>query len=170
MSELLPEPWLRGALPGIDPYLMPAAHALVSVREELLRLTAGLSSEQMRERPGGAASIAFHVRHIGGATDRLLSYARGEALSEAQRGWLKSEGSDGPAEALALLEATLEVLDQAFEQLRSTPRERLLEPRSVGRAALPSTVLGLVFHAAEHAQRHAGQVATTLKLLAAAGP
>lgn len=29
MSDPLPEPWLRGALPGIDPYLMPAAHALV---------------------------------------------------------------------------------------------------------------------------------------------
>ena len=35
----------------------------------------------------------------------------------------------------------------------------------MGRSALPSTVLGLLFHAAEHAQRHSGQIATTLKLI-----
>lgn len=170
MSDPLPEAWLRGALPGIDPYLMPAAHALVQVREDLLRLTAGLSPEQLRARPGGAASIAFHVRHIAGATDRLLGYARGEPLSEAQRAWLKSEGGDEAADARSLLDATLAVLDRALEQLRSTPRERLLEARTVGRSALPSTVLGLIFHAAEHAQRHSGQVATTLKVVGAAGP
>jgi uncharacterized damage-inducible protein DinB len=170
MSDPLPEPWLRGPLPGIDPYLMPAAHAFVQVREDLLRLTAGSSSEELRARPGGAASIAFHVRHIAGATDRLLSYARGEALNEAQRAWLRSEGSEEPAEARALLDSALAVLDRALEQLRSTPRDRLLEARPVGRAALPSTVLGLIFHAAEHAQRHSGQIATTLKLVGAAGP
>jgi uncharacterized damage-inducible protein DinB len=169
MSDPLPEPWLRGPLPGIDPYLMPAAHALVQVREDLDRLTAGSSSDELRARPGGAASIAFHLRHIAGATDRLLSYARGEALSEAQRAWLKNEGSDEPTEARSLLDSTLAVLDRALEQLRSTPRDRLLEARPVGRAALPSTVLGLIFHAAEHAQRHSGQIATTLKLLGATG-
>src|SRR5215831_6869729 len=151
MSDPLPEPWLRGALPGVDPYLMPAAHALVHVREELVRLLAGLSSDQLRARPGGAASVAFHVRHIAGATDRLLGYARGEALSEAQRAWLRGEGRDEPVEGSALLEAALESLDAALAELRSTPRERLLDPRPVGRAALPSTVLGLLFHAAEHA-------------------
>jgi uncharacterized damage-inducible protein DinB len=165
MSDPLPEPWLRGPLPGIEPFLMPAAHTLLQVREDLLRLAVGLSSDQLRARPGDAASIAFHLRHIAGATDRLLGYARGEGLSEAQRSWLKSEGSDEPAEARVLVAAAVAVLDGALEQLRSTPRESLLEARSVGRAALPSTVLGLIFHAAEHAQRHSGQIATTLRVL-----
>jgi hypothetical protein len=45
------------------------------------------------------------------------------------------------------------------------PRESLLEPRAVGRARLPSTVLGLIFHAAEHTTRHVGQLITTLKVV-----
>jgi uncharacterized damage-inducible protein DinB len=146
---------------------MPAAHALVQVREDLARLVSGISSEELRARPGGAAAIAFHVRHIAGATDRLLTYARGEGLSDAQREWLKAEGGDDAVEAASLVASAVAVLDRALEQLASTPRERLLDARVVGRAALPSTVLGLLFHAAEHAQRHSGQIATTLKLLKA---
>jgi uncharacterized damage-inducible protein DinB len=165
MSDPLPEPWLRGALPGIDPFLMPAAHALVHVREELVRLLPGLSPDELGARPGGAASIAFHVRHIAGATDRLLTYARGEGLDDAQREWLRGEGRPDAVLAEPLLAAALAALDRAMEQLRSTPGERLLEPRAVGRGALPSTVLGLLFHAAEHAQRHSGQIATTVKLI-----
>jgi len=162
-----PEPWLRGPLRGVDPSLMPAGHAFVQVREDLTRIVSGLSSEELRARPGGAASIAFHVRHIAGATDRLLTYARGEGLSDAQREWLKAEGSEGAVEAVSLLASAVASLDRAIEQLESTSRERLLDARAVGRASLPSTVLGLLFHAAEHAQRHSGQIATTVKLLKA---
>jgi hypothetical protein len=35
----------------------------------------------------------------------------------------------------------------------------------VGRAKLPATTLGLLFHAAEHTQRHVGQLMTTLKVV-----
>ena len=42
---------------------------------------------------------------------------------------------------------------------------RLLEWRGVGRAQLPSTTLGLLFHAAEHTQRHVGQMVTTAKIV-----
>jgi hypothetical protein len=41
----------------------------------------------------------------------------------------------------------------------------LTDERHVGRARLPSTVIGLLFHGAEHTQRHAGQVATLVKML-----
>jgi hypothetical protein len=37
----------------------------------------------------------------------------------------------------------------------------------VGRGRLPSTVIGLLFHAAEHTQRHAGQVVTTARIVLA---
>jgi hypothetical protein len=40
-------------------------------------------------------------------------------------------------------------------------------PRTVGRAALPTTVGGLLIHCADHTQRHVGQAVTTAKLLLA---
>jgi len=44
---------------------------------------------------------------------------------------------------------------------------QLLEPRTVGKKALPSTVAGLLVHIAEHTQRHVGQAVTTSKVVAA---
>jgi uncharacterized damage-inducible protein DinB len=161
-----PEPWLRGPIAGIDPWLLPAAHAFVQAGEELARAADGLSLEQLWARPGSAASVAFHIRHTAGATDRLLSYARGEALSEAQKQAAAAEAQDLPRfEAAPLLAELTAAFERARVQLLTTPRERLLEPRGVGRAQLPSNVLGLLFHAAEHAQRHAGQAVTTAKIL-----
>lgn len=161
-----PEPWLRGELDGIDPWLMPVAHAFVHAGEELARAAEGLSVEQLWARPGGAASVAFHIRHTGGATDRLLSYARGEALSDAQQEAAAAEAQDqARLEAAPLLSELAAALASAAAQLRGTPRALLLEPRGVGRAQLPSNVLGLLFHAAEHASRHAGQAVTTAKIL-----
>ena len=48
---------------------------------------------------------------------------------------------------------------------RATDPATLLEPRGVGRKRLPSNVLGLLFHAAEHTQRHVGQLVTTAKVV-----
>jgi hypothetical protein len=55
-------------------------------------------------------------------------------------------------------------------QVRATPEGSLGEARGVGRQQLPSTVLGLLFHAGEHCTRHAGQAITTAKIVAGAGP
>jgi uncharacterized damage-inducible protein DinB len=41
--------------------------------------------------------------------------------------------------------------------------------RFVGRAKLPSTVLGLLVHAAEHTMRHTGQLLVTVQVLRADG-
>ena len=161
-----PEAWLRGPIEGVDPYLMPAAHALVQCREEVADVAATLAPEQLWTRPGGAASIAFHLRHIAGSLDRLLTYARGETLNDAQRAAAKAEQQEArDRDAAALLEEVGAAVDRALAQLRTTRRETLLEPRAVGRAGAPSTVLGLLVHAAEHAQRHAGQVITTAKVV-----
>lgn len=160
-----PEAWLRGPVDGVDPYLMPVAHALVGAREDLAAATDGLSAEQLWARPGGAASIGFHLRHVAGALDRLFTYARGEALTEAQRAEVKAAGvqpgpETEPGPLLARVDAAVEA---ALAQLRATAREQILDARPVGRAALPSTVLGLLFHAAEHTQRHTGQVIATAR-------
>ena len=162
-----PEAWLRGPIEGIDPWLQPVAHALVQVGEDLERAAAGLTSEQLAARPGGAASLAFHLRHVPGSIDRLFTYARGEGLGPEQRAALAAEKEDGPADGTALLAGVRAGIEAALARLRETPASTLLERRPVGRAGLPSTALGLLFHAAEHAQRHTGQVIATAKLVRA---
>jgi hypothetical protein len=161
------EAWQRGPVPGFEPLLMPVVHALIQVREDLQRLAAQVPTDHIWQRPGGAASIGFHVRHTGGALDRLFTYARGEVLSDAQRSALKAEGvASDPPETMATLVAEVDrVIDLAFDQLRSTATAALLEERKVGRAGLPATVLGLLFHAAEHSTRHVGQAITTALVL-----
>lgn len=165
-STSLPEVWLRGPVEGVHPALMPAAHALLQVVEDLERVAGGLSGAEIRATPNGAASIAFHLRHIAGSIDRLTTYARGEALSHTQRATLLSEKelADGK-EPPALVEAVVDAVHRAIEQIRATPAASLFEPRKVGKAGLPSTVIGLLFHAAEHAQRHTGQVVTTARIV-----
>ena len=54
MSE--PEVWLRGPLDGYPPMVMPVAHSLLQVREDLARLERTVTPEQLWTRPGGAAS------------------------------------------------------------------------------------------------------------------
>ena len=161
------EAWQRGPVAGFEPLLMPVVHALVQVREDLERLAGSVAPEHVWVRPGGAASIGFHVRHAGGALDRRFTYARGESLSEGQRDALRAEGEAGhPPATLADVVAEVDrLIDRAMDQLRATPRETLLEERRVGRAQLPATVLGLLFHAAEHATRHVGQAITTARIL-----
>ena len=161
------EAWQRGPVPGFEPLLMPVVHALIQVREDLQRLAAQVPTEHIWQRPGGAASIGFHVRHTGGALDRLFTYARGEMLSDAQRSALKTEGlASDPPETMATLVAEVDrIIDLAFDQLRATPTLTLLDERKVGRAGLPATVLGLLFHAAEHSTRHVGQAITTALVL-----
>lgn len=160
------EAWLCGPLPGVAPILMPAAHALVQVREEVPRIVAGLSPEQVWARPGQSASIGFHIRHIGGSLDRLLTYARDETLDDSQRARLLAEreaNGEGLTELLASMHGAIE---RALGQIAATDASTVTAERRVGKAQLPSTVLGLVFHAAEHATRHAGQIATLVKVLA----
>jgi hypothetical protein len=158
-----PEVWLRGPLPDVAPPLQPVAHALLQVIEDVERALDGLSPEQIWSRPGRAASAGFHARHLVGSLDRLLTYARGDALSPAQRAWLSTEAEPGtpPADGPALVAEIRGAVMQALAQVRATPVETLADVRGVGRAQLPTTVLGLLVHAAEHSARHAGQMITT---------
>ena len=165
------EAWQRGPVPGFDPLVMPVVHALIQVQEDLRRLVSAVPAEHVWQRPGGAASIAFHVSHTGGALDRLFTYARGDGLSEAQRAAGRAEGKpgDSPATLAALVAEVNATIERAFDQLRATKADALLDERKVGRAGLPSNVIGLLFHAAEHATRHVGQAITTAKILGASG-
>ena len=162
-----PEVWLRGPVPEVLPLLQPVAHALLQAVEEVRRVVGPLSPDHLWARPGGAASVGFHVRHAAGSLDRLFTYARGEGLSAEQRAFLDAEASPGspPAQAAELVPAFELQVDRALAQLHGTRESALLDARGVGRLQLPSTVLGLLFHAAEHTQRHVGQIVTTARIV-----
>jgi hypothetical protein len=161
------EAWQRGPVPGISDSLQPVAHALIGAAEDASVAVGGLTPAQFWCSPGGAASIGFHLMHLSGSTDRLFTYARGEGLSAAQKDALGAERSlaePRPAADL-LLRAWQETVDRALDQLARTPEADLGTPRGVGRMAVPSNVRGLLFHAAEHATRHVGQIITTAKIV-----
>ncbi len=164
MSTEALEVWLRGALPDTPLEVQPVAHALLQAREEVQALLRGFPEELLWERPAGVASVGFHLQHLAGVLDRLTTYARGEALSGVQRGALEAEGT--PTASLGELIAAFEAqVEDALAQLRAVDPGTLLEPREVGRARLPSTVLGLLVHAAEHTARHVGQLLVTARVL-----
>ncbi len=146
---------------------MPVAHALLQSRQDLREAAETLTLAELWDRPGGAAAVGFHLRHISGSVDRLFTYARGQPLRDEQLIALRREGDPGspPASAEELLASLDMMLDDAVRSLRGFSDDQLLMPRAVGRAQLPSNVLGLLFHAAEHAQRHTGQVITTSKVV-----
>jgi uncharacterized damage-inducible protein DinB len=169
-TESHPEVWLRGPLPDYIDELQPVAHSLLQVREEI-EAVVSLPLEKLWARPGGAASIGFHLKHLAGSLDRLLTYANGRQLNAAQRQALVDEQrSDNPTDQPdVLVRAAQSVIDRALNQVRTTPLCTLDEAREVGRDRLPSTVLGLLFHAAEHAQRHSAQIITTAKIIVGSG-
>ncbi len=166
-----PEAWLRGPLEGVVPMLMPAAHALVQASEDIERAASGLTVQELWVRPGGAASLGFHLRHIAGSTDRLLTYARGEQLTGAQRQAvpLEQEPGDPPADATRLVLDARAAIERALATIQAVPKESLFEARAVGRAGLPTNVFGLLCHIAEHTQRHTGQIITTAKIVRGLG-
>jgi uncharacterized damage-inducible protein DinB len=161
--------WLRGPIAGVPATLQPVAHALVDADEDVQATLAQLSTEMLWARPGGAASIAFHTNHAMGSLDRLFTYARGEALNDVQLAALAAEKTlvDGSMSAGQLAAEFSDAVKKAHAQLRVTSEADLLDTRLVGRARLPSTVLGLLVHAAEHTARHVGQIVTTARILGA---
>ncbi len=163
-----PEVWLRGPVPDYIDELQPVAHSLLQVREEIEDV-ASLTAAQLWTRPGGAASIGFHLRHIAGSLDRLMTYARGKPLSLSQYEYLAAEEREHPDTAHALVQQAQSAIDRALVQVRGTPLCTLDDKREVGRHRLPSTVLGLLFHAAEHTQRHSAQIITTAKVVRGMG-
>ena len=158
--------WLRGPISVIQPLLQPAVHALLQSREELKSYTTDFPNRLLWERPAGCAAVGFHIRHITGVLDRMLTYARGESLSEIQFYYLKQEAIPDTTLSVPDLigEFNLKV-EEALLFFKQVSESELTLPRTVGRKKLPSTVIGLLFHAAEHSQRHIGQLLVTARIL-----
>ncbi|MDQ2771471.1 MAG: DinB family protein [Bacteroidota bacterium] len=167
MSTSAPlETWLRGPVPGVPPLLQPVAHALLQARDELNTALHDFPPALLNARPAGVASVGFHLHHLAGVLDRLLTYARQETLSESQFADLDAETPPlvvTPDTVQQLVQRFSHQVDAALHQLRNTDETRLTEVRGVGRAQVPSTLLGLLVHAAEHTTRHLGQLLVTAK-------
>ena len=159
----LPEPWLRGPFPDVHPLLAPVLFAFQQTREDLAHHTVGLTAAQVWARPHGLAPLGFHMRHIAGSVDRLIIYLEGGLLSDAQIAELAAEMAPG-ADLPELMERIEQALHRAEGVVRSLDPAALGEPRWVGRKRLPTTVIGLLTHIAEHTQRHLGQAISAAKL------
>jgi hypothetical protein len=158
------EPWLRGPIAGIESLVMPVFHSFTMVREDLAKFTAGIKPDDVWRQVGTLPTLGFHLRHIAGSADRLCTYLMGQELSAEQIAYMKAEGVVG-----AGLEELLAGVDQGLrsveDRIRTIDPATIHEPRYIGRKRLPTTVLGLLVHIAEHTQRHLGQAITTAKLL-----
>lgn len=161
------EVWQRGPVENVPDLLQPVAHALLQAVEDARRYTANLSNDFLWEKPYGVASVGFHLNHLTGVVDRLFTYADNKKLSEEQLLFMKAEENPDShsAEVTHLVEAFDKRVQEAVVFLQKTSTADLTEFRGLGRAQLPTTKLGLLFHAAEHSQRHIGQLLVTVKIL-----
>ena len=153
---------MRGPMVGVEPLVMPLFFSFTQVREDLARYTEGVAQEQLWRNVGPLPSLGFHLRHIAGSVDRLTAYLMNEPLTAEQLAFLKEEATQGATleELLAAIDATLRATEA---RLRAIDPSTIHDPRYIGRKRLPTTVLGLLVHIAEHTQRHLGQAITTAK-------
>jgi uncharacterized damage-inducible protein DinB len=159
----LPEPWMRGPLEGVHPLAAPLLYCFQHAREDLAKHTEGLTPQQIWISPHNFGSVGFHLRHIAGSTDRLMTYLQGGSLSESQMAALAEEKRPDGSNREELLAAMDRAFCHAESIVRSIDPAILTEPRAVGRQRLPTSVIGLLFHIGEHTQRHVGQAISAAK-------
>jgi uncharacterized damage-inducible protein DinB len=163
------EPWLRGTETAVPAVPRAVLHALQLAEEDLQKWCGSLSGSDLNARPAGAASVAFHLRHLARSLERLLTYAEGCPLDEQQITLLGSELDPGATRDDLFTELTA-ALHQARTRIIALAHKNLEEPRSVGKKNLPTTLGGLLVHIADHTQRHVGQAITTAQIVAARQP
>lgn len=167
MLHSKPEVWMRGPIEGISPLLQPIAHALLQADEEVTVLfSSAFPDSKLWVKPAGLASVGFHLQHMKGVLDRMFTYAVSKSVDENQLTYLTSEGI--PSDKITTQDLVNQFQTQvknALEQLKKTDESALLESRGVGRKNIPSNVIGLLFHSAEHIQRHLGQLLVTTTIV-----
>lgn len=160
------EVWMRGPIAGLIPLLQPVAHAILQAREEVNLMMIDFPEALIWEKPSGVASVAFHLQHLSGVLDRIFTYANNQILNEDQLELLALESDTNQHLTVkGLLTRFNNQVNKALTQLKNTDERTLLEIRGIGRKQIPSNQLGLLFHAAEHTQRHVGQLFVTIRIL-----
>jgi uncharacterized damage-inducible protein DinB len=161
-----PEYWLRGPIPDVPQLLQPVAHALLQARDEINEFLIDFPNELLWEKPGGSASVAFHLQHIPGVLDRLFTYAGNKQLDQQQLDYMAAEGKeDAGITVVSLLQQLHAQVEKSISILKTIDPATLTDHRGVGRKQIPSTVIGLLFHSAEHTMRHTGQLLVTVSVL-----
>src|SRR3954453_2410559 len=158
------EPWMTGTHSDLPPVVAALLYSFQQAREDLARWTAGLTEAQLWHKDGEIGSVGFHVRHIAGSVERLVSYANGEQLSDAQLQALRAEQNEqGPGR-----EDLLTLLDKSFANaeriVRAIDPVALEEIREIGRKRIPVPLGVLLVHISEHTQRHVGAAIVTAKM------
>lgn len=160
--EPRPEPWLSGTFSDVHPVLAALLYSFQHARADLAAWTDGLADEDFSRSVLGLAPISFHIRHIAGSVDRLLTYARGEQLTGDQLSVLRREAETGMSRA-ELFELLDRELERAASLVRGLDTSQLGEMREIGRKRIPVPLATLLVHIAEHTQRHAGEAIITAK-------
>lgn len=162
-----PEPWLNGRFAHLAPVQRLLCCSLELSLADLEKWISPLSHEEVWADPIGAGSAGFHLRHLAGSTERLLTYAQEGAISPEQIAFMKAEKEPGLplADLLNGVRASYEAA-AAF----AASATNMDSPRFIGRARLETALGVLLAHIAEHAQRHTGQAIMAAKAAKALGP
>ena len=157
------EPWLTGKLAQDHPIRAALLYSFEHARSDLRRHTGDLNDEAIWRSYGHVAPVGFHIRHIAGSVERLMTYTQGEQLTEQQLHDLKAEEGREltKAQLFDLLETKLAAAEVA---LRRISVDKLDEVREIGRNRIPVPLGVLLVHIAEHTQRHVGAAIVTAKL------
>ena len=154
------EPWMSGRLSGLHPVMAALLYSFQHARADLETWTKDLSTTDLSRSVLGLAPLSFHIRHIAGSVDRLLTYARGEQLSAEQLSALRDESGSGMSRE-ALMRTLDDVLDRAGVTVRGLDPRSLADLREIGRKRIPVPLGTLLVHIAEHTQRHVGEAIIT---------
>jgi uncharacterized damage-inducible protein DinB len=160
------EPWMRGTHADVPAVGRAVLHALELALEDLKKWTSDLTDAEIRSQAFGLMPVARHLRHIARSTDRLLTYAEGNQLSDDQLRGLKSE-NHGEESLAALLDEVEASFRNSADRVRALASSDLEAHRGIGRKQLAASAGGALIHVADHTQRHVGQVVTTAKVLKA---
>lgn len=160
------EVWMQGPIQDMPSFVQPVAHTLLQVDRDIESLITPDLQSLLWIKPYGVASIAFHLQHIAGVIDRMHTYAIDKSLSDEQFVYLKKEGVESAELTTDILKRNISAtIQEVLNQLKNTTEITLKETRFLGRKKIPTTQIGLLFHAAEHAQRHYGQLLVTVNIL-----
>ncbi len=160
------EPWLRGTLTEVDAVRRGVLHALELAAEDVELWCAPLSDVELEARPLGLPSVGFQLRHMARSLDRLLTYAEGQQLSDAQMAALRTEMEEQGGREGTFMEFA-KGMEVSVDRVMAISSASYEEARGIGRKMLPTTVGGLLVHCADHTQRHVGQAVTTAKVVVA---
>lgn len=170
LVRLVMDPFLYGDIDGADPQTSAWLRGLQHLEENLERWVADLEPEGYWWVPTDAVNpIGSLVRHIGGASLRLLHYAQGEMPSDALREEGASDFVPSGAPGKQIYTECMERLATVRAGLEALPPAEFALVREVGRKRIPVRTTIIVQHLLEHAHAHAGQVVVMRKLYDALG-